>query len=284
MNMKHIESFSQKFVLSLSIICLVLAICFEIMRNISFDDEGYVLAYETYNTKEMATAKVAVKKVNSTEASSSGVPNGTEKNKFKAVTLENKNSNTEPEQTITKIPNSITKPNSTETPTVEKLNTPTKPIWRLPTERGYITQYEHANHIALDITSSRGTNERIYPVADGTISGIFKDNYGAKIVTVNHNISGKYYTSQYVHLSWYASDIYVGKKVTTNDCLGGMGATGYATGIHLHLTIVDCNLYNKADPNCSTLNGYYRYGKLRLSQGFKGLRSLMTVPRSWYSR
>mgnify|MGYP003296734419 CR=1 FL=1 len=40
-------------------------------------------------------------------------------------------------------------------------------------------------------------------------------------------IDGKYYSSQYVHLSWYAPDIYVGKKVTTDDCLGGMGATRY---------------------------------------------------------
>ena len=121
-------------------------------------------------------------------------------------------------------------------------------------------------------------------VAEGVVTSITHDNYGAKIVTVNHYIDGRYYTSQYVHLSWFAPGLYVGQQVTTDTVLGGMGATGIATGIHLHLTVMDCNLYDANDPNCSTLGQFYRYGKMRVNQEFKGLDSLMNVPYSWYSR
>lgn len=254
-----------KMILSLSALCLVTAICLVTSKNINLSSGDFSLSYETYDTQGMATAKVAVKKAKANNIFTSIVSNSNSTSKFEPVTLENRAGSV-----------------ATAKPIVE--TKPAKPVWRLPTEQGYITQYESWGHTALDITSGRGTNERIYPVADGTITGIFQDNYGAKIVTVNHYINGKYYTSQYVHLSWYAPGIYVGKKVTTDDCLGGMGATGIATGIHLHLTVTDCNLFNSSDPNCSTLNGFYRYSKVRLNQGFKGLRSVMGVPYSWYSR
>ena len=268
MNQGDLYILKGKIILSISAVCIIAAMCFTTLKSTNFKEESFTLSYETYNTKEMATAKVAVKKPSSDNIFTSLISNSTSTSKFEAVTLENKNASSEAKESIT----------------ATTLSNPTKPTWRLPTERGYITQYESYGHIALDITSSRGTNERIYPVADGTITGIFQDTAGAKIVTVNHYIDGKYYTSQYVHLSWYASDIYVGKRVTTDDCLGGMGATGIATGIHLHLTVLDCNLYDPTDPNCSTLNNFYSYGRRRLTQGFKGLRNLMNVPYSWTSR
>ena len=124
----------------------------------------FKLTYETINTQAMATAKVAVKKPKADNIFTSIISN---KSKFESVT-QTGNKKEEPVQ-------------------------PTKPVWRLPTEQGYITQYERYGHTSLDITSSRGTNERIYPVADGVITSIFYDNYGAKIVTVNHYIDGKYY-------------------------------------------------------------------------------------------
>lgn len=269
MNQGDLYILRGKIILSISAICIIAAMCFVVAKNTNFKEESYTLAYETYNTKEMATAKVAVKKPKADSIFTSLISNETSTSKFEAVTLENDVTTNKQQQPAA---------------TVEQLTVPSKPTWRLPTEQGYITQYESYGHIALDITSARGTNERIYPVADGTISGIFQDNYGAKIVTVNHYIDGRYYTSQYVHLSWYASGIYVGQKVTTDDCIGGMGATGYATGIHLHLTVLDCNLFDPSDPNCSTLNNFYNYGRIRLGQGYTGLRNLMYVPYIWYSR
>ena len=256
-----------KIILSISFICLFLSIGLFVYENTNFQEQKYTLTYETIDIKTMGTAKVAVKKIKKDSIFSSLVSNKEKNSTLKEISLE---------KSATEYP-------IIQTSKKEEVKK-TKPVWRLPTERGYITQYAHYNHIALDITSSRGTNERIYPVADGIITSIYNDNYGAKIVTVNHNINGKYYTSQYVHLSWYASDIYVGKAVTTDTVLGGMGATGLATGIHLHLTVMDCNLYNPNDYNCSTLNKFYNYGRTRVTQGFHGLNSLMNVPYSWYSR
>jgi hypothetical protein len=126
--------------------------------------------------------------------------------------------------------------------------------------------------------------ETIHPVANGVISGIYTDSAGALIVTVLHNIDGQKYTSQYVHLSSYASGLYIGKEVTINDSLGQMGTTGNSTGVHLHITVLDCALFDSSDTNCSDLNGFFRYAKSRYSQNFYGLGNLVYVPGSWTSR
>ena len=155
-------------------------------------------------------------------------------------------------------------------------------IWYLPTEQGRITTYPNYGHIAYDITSPRGQGEIIYPVARGTISSIYTDGAGALIVTVRHYIDGKNYTSQYVHLSRYA-DIHVGQDVTPFTPLGWIGTTGYSTGVHLHVALLDCNLYESNDI-CADLNGFFSFGRARLSQGFYGLGSVIYVPDSWNSR
>ncbi len=251
-----------KIILSISVLFLILGTSLFLYKNIDFNKEGYSLAYESIDTSKIGPVKITAKR-NKKDNIFTTIISNAKKDKMALKEIELTTSQ---------------KTMPSQEPIINK------PIWRLPTEQGYITQYTNYNHIAIDLTSGRGTNERIYPVADGTISGIFSDSAGAKIVTVNHNINGTYYTSEYVHLSWYAPDIYVGKKVTTDNYLGGMGATGIATGIHLHITVLDCNLYDPSDPNCSTLNGFYNYGRLRYSQGFNGLTSLMNVPYRWFSR
>ena len=158
------------------------------------------------------------------------------------------------------------------------------PVWQLPVETGVITTLPSTYHTALDIISTYGGTELIYPIANGTISGIYNDTAGAKIVTIHHIINGINYTSQYVHLSSYTEGLYVGKEVTVNDSIGWMGSTGYSTGIHLHLSVVDCALFDPTDSNCVDLNSFYHYLKLRYNQGFVGLQSLMNVPQSWTTR
>lgn len=250
-----------KIILTISIVLAIVSVCFFYSSNFDFNKEDYNFIIENIDIKDMSKAKSAVKKSKKDSIFSSIVSSlSPETSKFKQVALEN----VKKEDSETQLEN--------------------KQVWYLPTEQGYITQYAHYGHIALDITSARGTNERIYPVADGIISGIFYDDAGAKIVTVNHNVAGQSYTSQYVHLSWYDPSIYVGKPVTTSDPLGGMGATGIATGIHLHITVLDCSLFDPNDANCSTLNGFYNYGIIRQTQGFYGLGNLMEVPYRWYSR
>lgn len=160
----------------------------------------------------------------------------------------------------------------------EKLN------WHLPTEMGRVTQNPSYSHPALDITSPRGTNEIIFPVANGVISGIYRDNAGALIVTVLHRVNDEAYTSLYAHLSRYADGLYVGKPVTIHDSLGWMGATGHATGVHLHLSVVDCALFDPNDSNCSDLNHFFYYIRARVASGHWGLGTYIWVPTSWNHR
>lgn len=264
-----------KIILSISMLCLLISIGLFVVKNTDiYSKEEYTLVYQTVNIKSMGAPKVSLKKTKKDNIFTTIVSAIQTNSTPTEITLVEKPA--EKEEAV-KVVQTVTNQTSAK-PTVNK------PVWRLPTEQGYITQYAHYNHIALDITSARGTNERIYPVAEGVVTSIFHDNYGAKIVTVNHYINGNYYTSQYVHLSWFAPGLHVGQEVTTDTVLGGMGATGLATGIHLHLTVLDCNLYAYNDPNCATLGQFYNYGRIRVSQGFRGLDSVMGVPYSWYSR
>ncbi len=162
---------------------------------------------------------------------------------------------------------------------VEVVDTPKK-IWYLPTEQGIISQSVKPGHVAYDIISN-GSSEIVYPIANGVVVDIYTDMFGAKVVIINHEIDGKNYSSQYVHMKSYASNLKVGKNVTINDALGIMGRTGLSTGVHLHITVVDCH-YGKG--SCSNVGSYLNYATKRYYQGFKGLSSVMNVPASWNNR
>lgn len=155
--------------------------------------------------------------------------------------------------------------------------------WHLPTEVGIVSQYPSYYHVAYDITSPRGVGEAIYPVANGVISGIYRDPAGALTVTILHYIDNQYYTSQYVHLSRYGN-ISVGQNVTYNDIIGYMGSTGYSTGVHLHLAVLNCSLFNPNDSSCPNLGEFFRFDKRRFSEGYYGLGAHINVPPSWSSR
>ncbi len=236
-----------KGIIFISMVLLVLAISFYLDTNKeSFDT--YALNYEYVNTKDMAPVSVS------------------SKTNFNATYETNLVEETIP-----------TRENS------EATDTAPPRVWYLPTEMGTISQYPHWGHNAYDITSPRGSGEIIFPVANGTISGIYRDPYGALVVTVYHNVNGKAYTSQYAHLSRFAN-IHVGQAVTINDALGYMGTTGYSTGVHLHLALLDCHLFNPNDYRCHDLNAWFRYSNTRVNQNYYGLGVEMFVPYSWNSR
>ena len=236
-----------KGIICISMVLLVLAISFYLDTNKeSFDT--YALNYEYVNTKDMAPVNVS------------------SKDNFNATEYTNIIEEAIP-----------TRENS------EATDTSPQRIWYLPTELGTISQYPHWGHNAYDITSPRGSSEVIFPVANGTISGIYRDPAGALVVTVYHNINGKAYTSQYAHLSRYAR-IHVGQAVTINDALGYMGTTGNSTGVHLHMALLDCNLFNQNDNRCRDLNSWFRYSNTRINENYYGLGVEMYVPYSWNSR
>lgn len=264
--MKRVEKDIIKII---SLVFIVSAITLQVINNMQ-KEEDYDLTFEYINIKDMAEAKVADKDNSTKMGLVDSLFIGSTNADIEEVSLPNSSGFQEVSFTgVKKI--------------VEEKETP-KRIWYLPTYVGVVTQNPHWGHAALDITSPRGSEELIYPVANGTISGIYTDGAGALVVTVLHDIGGTKYTSQYAHLASYASGLYVGKQVTINDCLGRMGTTGYSTGIHLHLAVVDCALFDSSDPNCRDLNGFFNYANNRLSQGYIGLGTMMYVPGSWNSR
>lgn len=265
--MRKIKSFRQYFSILLSITLIVSAIGINV-KDVFASNNSYEIKYEYINTKDMATAGVSNKKSNSNSLF----------NILFVEAVEDKEPKEEEKQ--------ITPPSSVELP-VKKDSAALvvdRKIWYLPTEIGRVTQNPHYGHVALDITSYRGTAEVIHPVANGIVSGIYTDSAGALCVTVLHNINGQKYTSQYVHLSRYADGLYAGKQVTINDSLGNMGTTGNSTGVHLHLAVLDCALFDPNDNNCRDLGSWYRYDKIRFQQGYIGLGTMMVVPGEWYSR
>ena len=222
------------------------------------DGIDYDITYQNVNVKDMAAANVGNKK----EVEKSGI-SGIIDNYQKQVNSE--------------VPKEI------DLPVINKDVVNEDRVWYLPCEMGAISGGLDYSHYALDIVSPRGEAEAIYPVANGVISSIYTDSAGALIVTVNHNIDGNLYTSQYVHLSRYEDGIYVGKEVTVNDRLGYMGSTGVAYGTHLHLALLDCNSFSN-DNRCADLGSFFNYGRVRYTQGFYGLQSVMNVPLSWNNR
>lgn len=87
-------------------------------------------------------------------------------------------------------------------------------------------------HLGIDYSAPIGTP--VSSVADGVV--VYKGwngGYG-NFVEIKHAMN--YYTS-YGHLSKFASNIYVGKKIKQGDVIGYVGMTGLATGPHLDFRI-----------------------------------------------
>ena len=161
-------------------------------------------------------------------------------------------------------------------------------VFRRPTVTGYVTQEQYYGdsytHRGIDIGSRNGKREKIYPVADGTITTIFEDLNHALCLGIQHYniLDGKYYTSLYAHLSSYAPGLKVGQKITSNQYIGYMGDTGKATGVHLHLEVIPCRLYNPGDSNCYKWDNYTNFARNVLKNGFN-VRQLINFPKGTYN-
>lgn len=173
--------------------------------------------------------------------------------------------------------------------------------FRRPTKVGMISSEFGGRwgklHRAVDITSPNKKKEKIYAVANGTITAKYYDSYGALVLMIEHYDSAdkKWYTSLYCHLSSYASNLYVGKYVTSDTFIGYMGNSGYVlpkptksnpdAGTHLHIEIAPCRVYK--DSKCSTWNKYVSFMNTSYKNGFKGPRALINFPKAgvkWTSR
>lgn len=84
-------------------------------------------------------------------------------------------------------------------------------------------------HLGTDYGAAYGTP--VYAVADGTVAAAGRDGGYGNVVLIRHH-SG--YSSRYAHLSRFAAKVRAGQRVKQNDVIGYVGATGLATGPHLH--------------------------------------------------
>jgi len=163
-------------------------------------------------------------------------------------------------------------------------------VFNRPVKTGYITSFVGYRwgslHRGLDIGSSERSNAALYSIGTGVIKDIWQDRAGAKNITVQYRTTkGQYYTAIYAHLSRYGN-IREGMTVTPNTVLGYMGATGHAYGVHLHLEVWPCRLYE--DSNCKTWNKYVQFTKQQFNNGFKGATSVISFPsktyQTWYTK
>ncbi len=84
-------------------------------------------------------------------------------------------------------------------------------------------------HRGIDYAAPTGTPVRA--VADAVVAFAgWQGGYG-KIVVLNHQ---KPYSTAYAHLSRFAPGVRTGKRVSQGEIIGYVGATGLATGPHLH--------------------------------------------------
>lgn len=147
------------------------------------------------------------------------------------------------------LPGALGKGIVTPKPTKKSVSSPTKPrsstprtsvrpprtysggnmSW--PTRSRHISQYYHYGHYGIDIDGSTG--DPIFAAASGTVTFAgWKNNGGGYQVWIAHG-SGLY--STYNHMS--SVSVGRGQHVGRGQRVGRMGATGFATGSHLHFEV-----------------------------------------------
>jgi murein DD-endopeptidase MepM/ murein hydrolase activator NlpD len=138
-----------------------------------------------------------------------------------------------------------TKKAATAEPTPKKTAKP-KPSWVIPMKGAAITscygQRWGTLHAGIDFAMPAGTP--IHAAAAGTVvkAGDVGDGYGNSVF-IDH---GNGYLTHYAHQSRIA--VSVGEKVSAGEVIGYEGATGDATGPHLHFEVHKGAMWNQIDP------------------------------------
>lgn len=132
--------------------------------------------------------------------------------------------------------------------------------WGWPTNSGYtLSSYygyrlavfgEGNFHTGIDIAGT-GYGSPVYASNNGVVvTREYSGTYGYHIM-IDHNNG---YYSLYAHMSRFAPGVSIGSTVKRGQTIGYVGATGWATGPHLHYEIRTCEKYS-----CTTNPlAYYR--------------------------
>ena len=110
----------------------------------------------------------------------------------------------------------------------------------MPVERGYVSSHYGYRadpftggrdlHTGVDFSGNR--NDPIYAVADGVVSFSGRHFGYGNMVEIDH---GNGYRTRYAHHT--KNLVEVGEVVKTGQQIARMGATGRATGVHLHFEV-----------------------------------------------
>ncbi|MGL9946478.1 phage minor structural protein [Enterococcus sp. DIV1375a] len=118
---------------------------------------------------------------------------------------------------------------------------PSNPTWMNPVRSSYTITQEwdqigwgtNVIHGGIDIASvPAGSTPPVYVARSGTVETVTYDGTGGNYVVIKHDDG---YWTYYGHLN--SVDLSVGARVTTNSRVGIMGATGLASGVHLHFEV-----------------------------------------------
>jgi murein DD-endopeptidase MepM/ murein hydrolase activator NlpD len=95
--------------------------------------------------------------------------------------------------------------------------------------RVHPTQGGWRQHKGVDYGAPTGT--RIRATADGVVNFIGRQNGYGNVIVLRHQNN---VTTLYGHMNNFASGLRKGSRVSQGDAIGYVGATGWATGPHLH--------------------------------------------------
>lgn len=91
-------------------------------------------------------------------------------------------------------------------------------------------------HNGVDFTPGGGSP--IYSIADGVVKYAEVSDYGfGNHVIISSEINGQTVEALYAHMQMNSSPLHIGDTVKVGDFVGLVGATGVATGNHLHFEI-----------------------------------------------
>lgn len=151
------------------------------------------------------------------------------------------------------FPHLVPTPAPTPKPTPKPTPAPVKPFlgWPLCVP-GRITQYYRAGHYAIDLAAPCGTRVLASLTATVVWAGP-KSNGGGLVVDLS---TGSPPTEGYPgRTGWFVSynhlsswSVKVGQKVTRGQTLGHVGATGWASGCHLHFMVAHLGYWQNPLP------------------------------------
>lgn len=98
-------------------------------------------------------------------------------------------------------------------------------------------------HGGIDLAPTGGGNPPIYAAKGGTVETVTFDGTGGNYVIINH---GDGYWTYYGHFA--STNVSAGQKVSNQTQIGVMGATGLASGVHLHFEVWKGAKWQRVNP------------------------------------